>query len=62
MDHTSPASYGEVCPDKEVIDRLRGRRALLGRPDDQPEVLRQRLTLYRQETARCALTTAASGS
>ena len=37
-------------PDEVALERLRRRAAIEGRPDDTPEAIRRRLTLYHEET------------
>ena len=38
-------------PDDELVRRMQGRAAAEGRADDQPEAFRQRLVVYREQTA-----------
>jgi adenylate kinase len=38
-------------PDDELVRRMQGRAAAEGRADDKPEAFRQRLVVYREQTA-----------
>jgi adenylate kinase len=40
-----------LVPENTLIERMGGRAALEGRPDDRPETVRERLRVYREKTA-----------
>ena len=44
----APDRFGRVVG--PALERLRRRAAIEGRPDDTPEAIRRRLTLYHEET------------
>jgi adenylate kinase len=40
-----------LVPEGTLVERMVGRAALEGRPDDRPETVRERLRVYREKTA-----------
>jgi adenylate kinase len=50
-----------LIPDDVAIERLVGRAAEEGRPDDTPEAIRRRLEIYHRETAPLSAYYQASG-
>jgi adenylate kinase len=49
--HAVEAALFLDVPEEELVRRMTGRRELAGRADDREEVVRERLRIYREQTA-----------